>query len=189
GKTTLLQILGGLDAADSGSVCVCGTELTELGVGAAAEFRRARVGFVFQFHHLLPALNAWENVALPLLVARRPRREARARALDLLAAVGLSERAAHLPGEMSGGEQQRAALARALVHDPRIVLADEPTGNLDARNAEEVGALFFALCRERGAAVLVATHNERLALRCDRILLLEDGRLEERGRGERDEIR
>ncbi|HEY0101217.1 MAG TPA: ABC transporter ATP-binding protein [Pyrinomonadaceae bacterium] len=177
GKSTLLHLLGGLDAADGGSVRLGEIELTRAVGAELARVRGEQVGFVFQFHHLLPGLSALENVALPLLVARRKPREAREAASVLLAAVGLSERAAHRPGELSGGEQQRTAIARALVHAPRLLLCDEPTGNLDARTGESVAALLSTLARTRGAGVIVATHNEQLARTCDRTLLLEDGLL------------
>ena len=179
GKSTLLHLLGGLDAADGGSARLGEIELTRARGAELARVRNEQVGFVFQFHHLLPDLTALENVALPLLVARRNPREARASAGALLAAVGLSERASHRPGELSGGEQQRAAIARALVHNPRLVLADEPTGNLDARTGATVAALLSTLARTRGAAVIVATHNEQLADACDRALALVDGHLRE----------
>ena len=179
GKSTLLHLLGGLDAADGGSVRLGEIELTRAVGAELARVRNEQVGFVFQFHHLLPDLTALENVALPLLVARRNPREARASAGALLAAVGLSERASHRPGELSGGEQQRAAIARALVHNPRLVLADEPTGNLDAHTGATVAALLSTLARTRGAAVIVATHNEQLADACDRALALVDGHLRE----------
>jgi lipoprotein-releasing system ATP-binding protein len=177
GKSTLLHLLGGLDAADGGSVRLGEIELTRLHGAELARTRNEQIGFVFQFHHLLPDLSALENVALPLLVARRKPREARAAASAMLAAVGLSERASHRPGELSGGEQQRAAIARALVHEPRLVLADEPTGNLDARTGAGIAALLSTLARTRGAAIVVATHNEQLAAACDRTLALADGRL------------
>ena len=179
GKSTLLHVLGGLDTADGGSARLGEIELTRVGAAQLARVRNELIGFVFQFHHLLPDLNALDNIALPLLVARRKAREARAAAQALLAAVNLSERAAHLPGELSGGEQQRIAIARALVHEPRLLLADEPTGNLDAQTGAEVCALLTALSRRRGAAVVIATHNEQLARSCDRTLLLADGCLRE----------
>ena len=179
GKTTLLQVLGGLEAADAGRVSLGEFDVTRASVAELARWRGREVGFVFQFHHLLADLSAEENVALPLLVARRGAREARRAAREMLERVGLAARARHAAGELSGGEQQRVAVARALVARPRLVLADEPTGNLDARTAEEVGALLFRLCRELRARVLVATHNERLAASCDRVLALSDGRIEE----------
>jgi len=179
GKTTLLQVLGGLEAADAGRVSLGEFDVTRASVAELARWRGREVGFVFQFHHLLADLSAEENVALPLLVARRGAREARRAAREMLERVGLAARARHAAGELSGGEQQRVAVARALVARPRLVLADEPTGNLDARTADEVGALLFRLCRELRARVLVATHNERLAASCDRVLALSDGRIEE----------
>jgi lipoprotein-releasing system ATP-binding protein len=179
GKTTLLHLLGGLEAADAGRARLGRFEITGAPASELARWRGREVGFVFQSHHLLADLSAEENVALPLMVARRGLRESLARAREMLGRVGLSERAAHAAGELSGGEQQRAAVARALVTGPRLVLADEPTGNLDARTGEEVGALLLALCRESRACVLVATHSERLARMCDRVLLLREGRIEE----------
>jgi lipoprotein-releasing system ATP-binding protein len=179
GKSTLLHLLGGLDAADGGSVGLGEIELTRARGAELARVLNEQIGFVFQFHHLLPNLSALENVALPLLVARRKRADAHAAARALLGAVGLGERAAHLPGELSGGEQQRTAIARALVHAPRLLLCDEPTGNLDARTGERVAVLLSTLARTRGAGVIIATHNEQLARTCDRTLVLEDGLLRE----------
>ena len=179
GKSTLLHLLGGLDTADGGSARLGETELTRASDAELTRVRGKQVGFVFQFHHLLADLSALENVALPLLVARRSPREARRAASEMLAAVGLDERASHRPGELSGGEQQRAAIARALVHAPRLVLCDEPTGNLDAHTGASVAALLSTLARTRGVGVIVATHNEQLARACDRTMLLKDGRLEE----------
>jgi lipoprotein-releasing system ATP-binding protein len=181
GKTTLLHVLGGIEAADSGSARLGGFEVTRAGAGELARWRGREVGFVFQSHRLLADLSAEENVALPLMVAREGRGAALARARELLERVGLGRRLRHAAGELSGGEQQRAAVARALVARPRLVLADEPTGNLDARNAEEAGALLLSLCREAGARVLVATHNESLARLCDRRFALRGGLLEESG--------
>lgn len=177
GKSTLLHVLGGLEAADGGSAHLGEMELTAMEPRVQSHVRSAEVGFVFQSHHLLPDLTAAENVALPLRLARRQSVEASRAAREMLARVGLSERVGHGVGELSGGEQQRVAIARALVTEPRLVLADEPTGNLDARTGAEIGALLFSLCRERRVAVVVATHNELLASACDRRLLLEDGRL------------
>ena len=179
GKSTLLHICGGLDEADGGSVRVDEVDLLRAGAAQLARVRNREIGFVFQFHHLLPDLTALENVALPLLVARAQRRKAQTAASEMLAAVGLQARAAHRTGELSGGEQQRVAIARALVTRPALVLADEPTGNLDAQTSAEVAALLARLCRARGAAVVIATHNEQLARACDRVLVLQDGRLEE----------
>ena len=179
GKSTLLHLLGGLDTADGGSARLGEIELTRVTGAELARVRNAEVGFVFQFHHLLPDLSALENVALPLLMARRNSREARAAAVAMLAAVGLSARAAHRPGELSGGEQQRAAIARALVHQPRLVLADEPTGNLDAHTGAKIAALLSILARAHGAGIIIATHNEQLARACDHTLRLKDGLLQE----------
>jgi len=181
GKTTLLHVLGGLEEADGGDARLGAFDILSASATELARWRGAEVGFVFQSHHLLADLSAEENVALPLMVARRGRQEARVAAREMLERVGLASRAAHIAGELSGGEQQRVAVARALVVRPRLVLADEPTGNLDARNADEVGALLFDLCRAARACVLVATHNERLARLCDRVLRLSDGRIEEAG--------
>jgi lipoprotein-releasing system ATP-binding protein len=178
GKSTLLHVCGGLDGADAGAVRVGARELLGASASALTELRRREIGFVFQFHHLLPDLSALENVALPLLVARQQWTAARAAAGELLTAVGLSARAAHRAGELSGGEQQRVAVARALVTRPRLVLADEPTGNLDSAAATEVAALLLDLCRARRAAALVATHNQQLARACDRTLMLQDGVLQ-----------
>jgi len=179
GKTTLLHVCGGLEAADGGSIKVGGLDVTRASASELVRWRGAQVGFVFQFHHLLADLSAEENVALPLLVARVRRREALARARELLERVGLAQRLTHAAGELSGGEQQRVAVARALVARPRLVLADEPTGNLDARTGAEVGALLLSLCREARACALVATHNESLAGLCDRRLMLREGKLGE----------
>jgi lipoprotein-releasing system ATP-binding protein len=177
GKSTLLHLLGGLDSADGGRARLGEIELTALGGAELARVRNEQIGFVFQFHHLLPDLSALENVALPLLVARRKPGAALAAASAMLDACGLSERAEHRPGELSGGEQQRVAIARALVHQPRLVLCDEPTGNLDARTGAAIAVILSTLARTRGAAVVVATHNEQLADACDRTLALQDGRL------------
>ena len=181
GKTTLLHILGGLERADAGEARLGDFSILDAGPKELARFRRRDVGFVFQFHHLLTDLSAEENVALPLLVGREGWAGARRAAREMLAAVGLKERGAHAAGELSGGEQQRVAVARALVARPRLVLADEPTGNLDERTGEEVSALLLALAREAGACVIVATHNRRLARACDRVLTLSEGRVSEDG--------
>ena len=181
GKTTLLHVVGGLEAADAGSVKVGGFDVTRAPLSALVRWRGREVGFVFQFHHLLADLSAEENVALPLLVARTGRREALTRAHELLERVGLGARLAHAAGELSGGEQQRVAVARALVARPRLVLADEPTGNLDPHTGAEVGRLLLSLGRDARACVLLATHNESLATLCDRRLVLREGKLEEDG--------
>jgi lipoprotein-releasing system ATP-binding protein len=177
GKTTLLQLLGGLERADGGAARLGEFDILAAGGAALAAWRGREVGFVFQSHRLLADLSAEENVALPPRIARRPAGDALAAAREMLARVGLAGRARHAAGELSGGEQQRVALARALVARPRLVLADEPTGNLDARTGEEVSALLLELCRAAGACLLVATHNSRLAAACDRTLTLHEGRL------------
>jgi len=181
GKSTLLHVLCGLEAADSGGLSLGGFDISRATEEELARWRGREVGFVFQFHHLLADLTAEENVALPLVLARARWREARREAARMLDAVGLAGRAAHRPGELSGGEQQRVAVARALVRRPRLVLADEPTGNLDARNAADVGTLLLTLCRDVAACLVVATHNEQLARTCDRRLVLRDGRLHDEG--------
>jgi lipoprotein-releasing system ATP-binding protein len=180
GKTTLLQILGGLDAPTAGTVRVAGSDIHSLAEKPRGELRNRTLGFIYQFHHLLPEFSALENVAMPLLVRRTPRREAEATARAILERVGLGQRLAHRPHELSGGERQRAAVARALVTGPRIVLADEPTGNLDGGNAESVFELMLQLNRELGTCLIVVTHDRRLAARMDRILELEGGNLLER---------
>ena len=177
GKSTLLHLLGALDAPTSGDVWLDGSRYADLDAGATAELRNRKVGFVFQFHHLLREFSALENVMMPLLIGGVPPRQARSRGEEVLSEVGLAGRMTHRPAELSGGEQQRCAVARALVHDPSVVLADEPSGNLDHANSERLHELFFRLAREYETAVVVVTHNRQLAGRADRILWLEDGRL------------
>jgi lipoprotein-releasing system ATP-binding protein len=178
GKSTLLHLLGALDRPSGGDVWLDGSRYADLDPDALAVLRNQKLGFVFQFHHLLREFSALENVMMPLLVAGLATRQARSRAEELLSVVGLAGRMTHRPGELSGGEQQRCAVARALVHDPGLVLADEPSGNLDHANADRLHEVFFRLAREYETAVVVVTHNRQLAGRADRILMLEDGRLE-----------
>ena len=177
GKSTLLHLLGGLDRPTSGSVKMAEFDIFKVTDVDLARFRNSEIGFVFQFHHLLPEFNALENVMMPLLINRAPWREARQKANELLASVGLSSRAAHRPGELSGGEQARVAIARALIASPRLLLADEPTGDLDGGTSEEIHTLLRQVHKSRQLTSVIATHNERLAAVCDRVLHLENGLL------------
>jgi lipoprotein-releasing system ATP-binding protein len=177
GKSTLLHVLGGLDRVDAGRIVVDGAELTALGDPELVRFRNQRVGFVFQFHHLLPEFNALENAEMPMRIARVAAAETRPRAEELLRRVGLGERLTHRPGMLSGGEQQRVAVARALVMRPALLLADEPTGDLDEQTADSLHALLREMHRGFGLTSIIATHNTRLAAACDRVLRLEGGRL------------
>lgn len=184
GKSTLLHLLGGLDRPTAGCVYFEGADVFARGEAGLVRYRRHQVGFVFQFYNLLGEMTALENAMVPALLARRPWREARARAADALAEVGLADRLHHRPGELSGGEQQRVAIARALVNEPRLILADEPTGNLDPKTSLVVFDLFLRLAAERGIAFLVATHNPDLARRAERAYRLVDGRAREVRPGE-----
>jgi lipoprotein-releasing system ATP-binding protein len=177
GKSTLLHVIGGLDRADAGTVTIGDTELTRLQDEGRVAFRNKQVGFVFQFHHLLPEFNAIENVAMPVRIARLPASEAHSRADELLRRVGLSERLNHRPGMLSGGEQQRVAVARALVMHPAVLLADEPTGDLDEQTAESLHGLLRDMHASYHLTSIIATHNSRLAAACDRVLRLHEGRL------------
>jgi lipoprotein-releasing system ATP-binding protein len=179
GKSTLLHVLGGLDAIDGGTVRIGDADLAAMKPDELTAFRNKHVGFVFQFHHLLPEFSALENAGMPMRIARLQADDRDARARTLLERVGLGERLAHKPGMLSGGEQQRVAIARALVMEPRVLLADEPTGDLDEHTAENLHDLLREMHRERGLTSIIATHNPRLSAACDRVLRLEEGRLRE----------
>ena len=176
GKTTLLQVLGTLLTPDSGSLEIDGEQVTGLSADRLAEFRSRKVGFVFQSHHLLAEFTALENVMIPALIAGKSKAEAKARAEQLLRSVALEDRLHHKPSELSGGEQQRVALARAIVNSPAVLLADEPTGNLDSRTKEEIHKVFFSLRDTLGQTIVIVTHDEHLASLCDRCLVMKDGR-------------
>jgi lipoprotein-releasing system ATP-binding protein len=177
GKSTMLQAVGLLEGGFSGSIKLDGEEVSSAGVDRQTEIRRQKLGFVYQFHHLLPDFDALENVVLPQLIADATPEDAVERATHLLTQLGLSERLHHRPSKLSGGEQQRVAVARALANRPKLVLADEPTGNLDEHTADIVLGEFMALVREQGSSAIVATHNERLAAKMDRVVRLKDGKL------------
>jgi lipoprotein-releasing system ATP-binding protein len=179
GKSTLLHVLGGLDSIDGGTIRIGEIDIGQLTDGALVSFRNQHVGFVFQFHHLLPEFTALENAEMPMRIARKPAEERRERAVQLLQRVGLGDRLEHRPGMLSGGEQQRVAIARALVMSPTVLLADEPTGDLDETTAQTLHELLREMHRERGLTSIIATHNPRLAAACDRVLRLEDGKLRE----------
>lgn len=177
GKSTLLHILGTLDKADSGSVVLEGTEVNSLSSKKLADFRNKKIGFIFQFHHLLPEFSAVENVCIPGWLAGRKKKEVEVKAKELLEILGLRERLDNKPNQLSGGEQQRVAVARALINSPSIVFADEPTGNLDSANAKELHQLFFDLRKKFNQTFLIVTHNEELAQLSDRVLHMKDGKI------------
>lgn len=177
GKTTLLQILGTLSPMDSGSLSINGVQIESLRDKQLSDFRNRQIGFVFQFHHLLPEFTALENIMMPALIARRNHKEAEQEATNLLKMMNLSERATHKPSALSGGEQQRVAIARALINHPALLLADEPSGNLDTKNREEIHSLFFRLRDELGQTTLIVTHDEGLAAMADRKISMLDGKI------------
>ena len=177
GKTTLLQIIGTLSRPDGGRVEIDGRDVSALGDRALSQFRNERIGFVFQFHHLLAEFTAFENVCIPGLIGRRPRADVERRASELLDMMGLAARRDHKPGQLSGGEQQRVAIARALVNSPAVLLADEPPGNLDSHNRDEIHRLFFDLRERLGQTVVIVTHDENLAAMADRKITMSDGRI------------
>jgi len=175
GKSTLLQILGTLSTPDEGTLMIDGTDVLSLSGKGLSEFRNRRLGFVFQFHHLLPEFTALENVMIPAFIAGRSKSDAESSARELLGELGLSERLAHKPSELSGGEQQRVAIARALINRPAVLFADEPSGNLDSRTKEELHRLFFTLREKYGQTIVIVTHDPELAAMCDRSFFMKDG--------------
>lgn len=177
GKTTLLQIIGTLSRPDGGRVEIDGRDVSALGDRALSQFRNERIGFVFQFHHLLAEFTAFENVCIPGLIGRRPRADVERRASELLDMMGLAARRDHKPGQLSGGEQQRVAIARALINSPAVLLADEPSGNLDSHNRDEIHRLFFELRDRLGQTIVIVTHDEHLAAMADRRITMSDGRI------------
>lgn len=179
GKTTLLQIIGSLERPDAGEVVIAGTDIVKLSERRLAEFRNRNLGFVFQFHQLLPEFTLAENVALPAMIGGESRRSALKRAAELLGQMGLADRLDHRPNQLSGGERQRAAVARALINDPAVILADEPTGSLDSHNREELYRLFFDLRERTGKTFIIVTHDDSLAHHADRVVKMRDGLIEE----------
>ena len=175
GKSTLLQILGTLSRPDAGTLTIDGTDVSRLNSNRLSAFRNKKIGFVFQFHHLLPEFTSTENVMMPALIAGRPEKEARKEAQRLLEELGLAERMSHKPSELSGGEQQRVAIARALVNSPSVLFADEPSGNLDTKTKDELHRLFFSLRDRYGQTIIIVTHDAGLAAMCDRTMLMQDG--------------
>ena len=178
GKTTLLQIIGTLDKPDSGSIMVDGIDVSSLSTKKLSDFRNQHLGFVFQFHQLLPEFTALENIMIPAFIAGKSRKEAKERAEELLEFMGLSDRASHKPAELSGGEKQRVAVARALINNPAVILADEPSGSLDTKNKEELHALFFELRDQMNQTFVIVTHDEQLATNTDRVIHIRDGVVE-----------
>lgn len=177
GKTTFLHIIGSLDRPDSGSIMIHEHEILKLNDRKLAEFRNKHIGFIFQFHHLLPEFTALENVCIPAFIAGVSKKAAEAKALEILSFLGLSDRCTHKPSQLSGGEQQRVAVARALINDPDVILADEPSGNLDSVNARDLHKMFFALREKFGQTFIIVTHNEELATMADRKILMRDGHI------------